>query len=281
MMKYEVANKEEYKQWLDKIKGQKRLSSGFDNLDKLLGDGIRPQLYCIGAQSSCGKTTMMLQMANYMAEHGQPVLYIALEQSDKDLITKSISRLSKEDTYLDIMNGIGTHPDAIERYFECINDNMIIHSNFDGQPDINNILEIIMHYKDLKPVVFIDYMQLIGSNDPKKTDKQVVDLTMYTLKSVVKKLEIPVFLISSLNRGSYEKKDMSFADFKESSNIEFQSDVVLGLQYRERHCEDFNINVAKKEPIRKLECTILKNRMGQTGECFFDFIPDTNTFIEF
>lgn len=74
---------------------------GFSVLDKALGDGLDdgglpPGLITLGAIPSLGKTAFVLQMADYMAEHGRDVLMIALEMSPLELTARSVSRLTAE-----------------------------------------------------------------------------------------------------------------------------------------------------------------------------------------
>lgn len=279
-------NKEAYLQWLDKIQHEKKISTGFSAIDSIFGGGIRPQVYTIGAQSSLGKTSLMLQIACEIAKNGTHVVYFALEQSEGDLINKTISRLSGEYSVQDIIDGEAWDIDAhASKYFTEIAPNFDIISDFGNtQPDIVRILAMMTHSKKEHEsvVFFIDYMQLIGSSelDIRDTDKQRVDKIMYKLKNFVKEHEVPIFIISSFNRSSYDKQDVSFSDFKESSNIEFQSDIVMALQFRNRHEPDFDPKLARKEDVRKLELTILKNRMGSNGEVLLDFEPRINNFTD-
>ena len=56
------------------------IPTGFKNLDKVLDGGLYEGLYGIGAISSLGKTTFVLQIADYIAQYDKkPVLYFALE----------------------------------------------------------------------------------------------------------------------------------------------------------------------------------------------------------
>lgn len=56
-----------------------------------------------------------------------------------------------------------------------------------------------------------------------------VDRNVITLKQLSKDLQLPVFLISSLNRANYTEV-LSFESFKESGSIEYCADHVWGIQ---------------------------------------------------
>ena len=70
------------------------IPTGFENLDEKFDGGLYPGLYFIGANSSLGKTTLILQIADNIAESGHGVLVFSLEMSRNELIAKSLSRMS-------------------------------------------------------------------------------------------------------------------------------------------------------------------------------------------
>lgn len=81
----------------DKIIGRQTfncLPTGYRRIDEKLDGGLYAGLYIMGAVSSMGKTTQLLQMADQLAARGQDILFISLEQSKYELMTKSISRLT-------------------------------------------------------------------------------------------------------------------------------------------------------------------------------------------
>lgn len=68
------------------------LSTGFPQLDGLLGGGLYPGMYIVGALSGAGKTTFCLQVAENLAAVSRDVLYISLEMSRAELVAKAVSR---------------------------------------------------------------------------------------------------------------------------------------------------------------------------------------------
>src|SRR5699024_2312646 len=61
------------------------IPTGFDKLDKELDGGLYEGLYFMGAISSLGKTTFMLQVADEIAKQGQDVLIFTLEMSRHEI----------------------------------------------------------------------------------------------------------------------------------------------------------------------------------------------------
>ncbi len=68
---------------------QSRLSSGYTELDRVLGGGIVPgSLVLIGGDPGIGKSTLLLQVANRMAEQYR-VLYVCAEESGQQVKLRS------------------------------------------------------------------------------------------------------------------------------------------------------------------------------------------------
>ena len=82
----------------------------------------------------------------------------------------------------------------------------------------------------LPPVIFIDYLQLTPYEDTRETnDMKIIGNISSNLKALSSKFKTPVMVISSINRASYNEP-LSMSCFKGSGNIEFNADVLLGIQ---------------------------------------------------
>jgi replicative DNA helicase len=262
-----VSNKiSDLRDYINASKNDKILSTGFNNLDNILGGGLYEGLYIIGAISSLGKTTFAIQIADYLSSQGHDVLYISLEMSRYEIMAKSISRhtfLLCENKYpkpqygpvsqIGIMQGRlydGYSPDQKEIIYNAgenykeeskrlwiyeVSDDLIIdnRSNTDSKkrPDIESLIKNHQKYTNNYPVVIIDYLQIITPTSDKLTEKQSTDQIVKRLKQISRDFKIPILAISSLNRESY-KSPISMQSFKESGGIEYSADVLLGLQLK-------------------------------------------------
>ena len=279
------------------------IPTGFKNLDKLLDGGLYPQLYVLGAVSSVGKTTFSMQIADYIASRGKrPVFYFSLETSKDELTEKNLSRLSYEFANADsgspqtaraINNGywINHEPErklimqAVNMYSQYYSQIHIIDGTL-KRPDAKDIYKRMRAYKrkhpDQKPIVFVDYLQILKPIDDKDTDKEKVTKSIATFKSIASELEIPVIVISSFNRSSYQRA-VAMESFKESGEIEYYADTLLGLQYQAIHDDvddpDYMRKAMKRDP-REIELVVLKNRNGQSNTSInFAYYPKFNDFI--
>ncbi|MEM9904848.1 MAG: DNA repair protein RadA [Cyanobacteria bacterium P01_D01_bin.44] len=68
---------------------QLRLPSGYQELDRVLGGGIVPgSLVLVGGDPGIGKSTLLLQVANQLAQK-QPILYVCAEESGQQVKLRS------------------------------------------------------------------------------------------------------------------------------------------------------------------------------------------------
>lgn len=273
-----------------------KLKTGYKNVDAITN--LYPGLYVLGAISSLGKTTFIHQMADQIAEAGEKVIYFSLEQSTLELASKSLSRtMAKKNaqtalTSLQIRkNGIdGEVADAAKEYASYSNNLTVVECSFRATiEDIENFVKEYIKTNNCKPVVIIDYLQVIQPLDPKMNTKDMVDSHVRRLKQLQSDNKLVLIVISSLNRQNYLTQ-IDFESFKESGGIEYTADVVWGLQLTVLHDEIFNtqaklnekrekIRQAKASNPRKVELVCLKNRFGISSyACGFDYYPNIDWF---
>ena len=274
--------------------------TGFANLDYSFV--LYPGLYVFGAMSSLGKTTFSLQLADQLAQRGEHILFFAFEQSRFELVSKSLARLAQPEgafydsnpTAIEIREGRIT-PElrgAMQKYKELAEHYAIIECDFTY--DVNAVIETVEKYIKqfgVKPIIFIDYLQLIRSDNPRLTNtKDIVDSNVRALKLLQMRNNLVMFVVSSLNRQNYNQV-IDFEAFKESGGIEYTADCVMGLQLSVMNASIFEtdtktgekrkvVKAAKKQKPRYLELCILKNRYGVCNESFyFMYYPQYDMFV--
>lgn len=258
---YEVYRKKESAAYtidafLDEIELSKKAPfypTGFESIDNILDGGLYAGLYVVGAISSLGKTTFCLQMMDNIAERGQDVLIFSLEMARKELIAKSISRL----TLLNDIDSNNTTRNAkttrgiltgkrYEKYSETekrlIKYSIDIYKDYAdriyinegvGNIGINQIKQRVeqhLKFSEKPPVVLVDYLQILAPYNDRATDKQNTDKAVLELKRLSRDFNVPVVAVSSFNRDNYTQP-VNLSSFKESGAIEYSADVLIGLQY--------------------------------------------------
>jgi len=305
----------------------KPISTGFELFDQALDGGIYPDLYCLGGGTGSGKTTFVLNMITNMARDGEDVLMIALEMSRKELFAKMISSLSyyrcvynkiKPERYYqstrNILRGGKDNESKEDRFIressirefkDSIVQNIYIEESI-GKCTVKSIDQAIenhVRHTGKKPIVFIDYLQILSHTDKyiRANDKVKTDDNILELKRLSRDYGIPIFIISSLNRESYKDltQEVNLTSFKESGAIEFSCAVVLGLQLAKvtdialakRKAKSKSDQVVKEleaelldaieENPKLMDIKILKNRHdGNKGIIRFSFHGECNRYIE-
>jgi replicative DNA helicase len=130
-------------------------------------------------------------------------------------------------------------------------------------------------------MVVIDYIQklamttAVGGNASDLRLK--VSAAVAELTGLVDIAQGPVILISSVGKEAYRNGSAgaNLADFKETGDVEFSTDVGLMLRLaKDTRNDDMHSNV------RALECSVLKNRFGETGKFPMYLIRDESRYVE-
>ena len=277
------------------------VKTGFYQFDRLAG-GLYPGLYVIGAISSLGKTTFVQQLADNVAAAGKPVLFFSLEMSMLELASKSISRKTAQLDYanavssLKIRAGVTSRlvEQATEAYTAAVGDKLqVIEGGFNTTVDsiADYARAYMLQHENSRPVIIVDYLQVLQGAQ-KGTVRENIDYNVVELKRLARALDVPVIVISSINRGNY-LLPIDFESFKESGGIEYTADVVLGLQLA---CLDDNpvfqkekaimekrevIKKAKAENPRLIKLVCLKNRYGRPDWTItYKYYPQYDYFME-
>lgn len=278
---------------VDVFSSYKPKSTGFAELDRR-ARGLYPGLYVLGALSSLGKTTFALNMADNLAASGVPVLFFSLEQSRFELVSKMLARRTYDPVSRTGVDALSIRSGKIDQrivkaenelYSSAAPNITIAECSFDA--DVTDIQASVSRYvceTGRKPVVFLDYLQIMRPTDPRMSDKQAVDQNVHALKKLQADLDLTLIVISSVNRANY-LTPMSFESFKESGGIEYTADVVWGLQFSCLREELFDkdkclkekrdrLNKARAESPRKIDLICLKNRYGEAFYTVsFEYVP--------
>ena len=259
--------------------------TGFRNIDAKTS--LFPGLYIIGGISSLGKTTFAHQLADQLGRAGDHVLFFALEQTRLEGLARLTAQenLSTAVSAIEIREGkiTGAVRRAIAEYKSFSKHEAIIEAGFNTSfEEIANTIEEYIAATGERPVIFLDYIQLLRPLNSRMSAKDAVDFNIRAFKQLQMKFDLVVILLSSLNRQNY-LTPIDFEAFKESGSIEFTADVIWGLQLAVMNDELFDsdkklmakrdtVKAAKRATPRKIELVCLKNRFGiANASYFFDY----------
>jgi len=231
------------------------LSTGFADLDGMLG-GLRPSdLVILAARPSMGKTALATNIAFNVArafkqepgENGEMVTtdggavgFFSLEMSSEQLATRILAEHSEIDSKL-ILTG-KTSEDQFYRLIQASQDLESIPLHIDDTPALS-ISALTARARRLKrqkglDLIVVDYLQLIRPANAGRNDNRVQEVSEVTqgLKALAKELSVPVVALSQLSRAveSREDKRPQLSDLRESGSIEQDADVVMFI-FREEY----------------------------------------------
>ena len=287
----EPENKDVLDTFLDQISGEKYkpYETELPFFDNLLGGGvIRQSLLLLLAAPAAGKTTLAQQIAEAMAQHKKPVIYLNLEMSREQMLAKAISgRLSKKGkktTALEVLQGYKWTPEqqqAITQEVENYRKEIFPYLQY-NPGKIGSNLDTIKEYlwkvgreaqeagKEA-PVIILDYLHLLTSDN--NLDVQgLIKESVVTLKQYAIDFDTFVIGIVAINRDSMKGGKITMTSGRDSSNIEYTGDYQLSLNYYE--IDRGNVSPQDEEAVSKLKqqewrqmiIRVIKHRLGMDGK---------------
>jgi len=229
------------------------MRTGLYALDKIIGGFIKKRIYLIGARTSMGKTALALTLLdNFVFEQGKKCAFISVEMPEAALYKRLVQIRSGYNFDEAFDRGAMDHflgvSDEMHR-----NENLIIKKTTDRR--IGNIKSMCRRLKRDNPdleVIFIDYIQKILSNDPKKEMVGTIEEVSGVLTDIADDLDVVMVPLAQLRRQQDPKSIPTLEGLKGSSRLEEDSDVVMLLHRTDRAAEEALLLVDK-------------NRDGATG----------------
>ena len=253
-------------QHLEEISGPDRekyigAKTGFPELDAITGGMNNSDLVILAARPGMGKTSFALNLATNVARRtGRTVVIYSLEMSMQQLASRMISTEALVDSHkLRTGRMDASEWNRIAQSADSLGHMPLLLSEATGitVPEMKANLRRV---KNLGMVV-IDYLQLMDA--PLKSENRVLVISDITrnLKLMAKELNVPVLLLSQLNRGVEGRTDKRpmMSDLRESGSIEQDADIIMFLY------NDYYYNKEKSAAPNITECIVAKNRHGDTA----------------
>ncbi len=232
------------------------VSTGFIDLDSLLGGFQNSDLIILAARPAMGKTSLATNMAFQAArqwhqtqgESGARVAFFSLEMSAEQLATRILAEQAEvpgsyirrgklQERDVNALISVSTELEHLPLYVD----------DTGGL----SIAQVAARARRLARsgglgLIIVDYLQLLtGSSSKRNSESRVQEVTEISkgLKTLAKELNVPIIALSQLSRGVDNRDDKrpTLADLRESGSIEQDADVVMFI-YREEYY------LATKEP---------------------------------
>jgi replicative DNA helicase len=247
--------------------------TGFHQLDRLLG-GLMPGLHVLASRPSMGKTTLMLNIIDYLSiERKLPCLIFSCDLSSYQIIKRMLfSRARQAPAYAFDVKYV---PDKSElrRLKQAVDEigksSLFIEDSFEYF--IEALRNIAMRYKRDEQIGFIaiDHLHLLRSKSipcEQSQKRQIVGIVA-EIKSLARELKVPILLLTGLNRKPESRRGRqlglpTISDIRFYKTIERYADTIT-LLYRPSYYVE---SVEDREPrFNKVEFILCKNLDGTTG----------------
>lgn len=245
-----------------------RLYTGFPKLDECLGGLEGGDVTVIGARPAVGKSALVTQILMNMGAAGKRVIFYNLEMREAQVYERMLSRQSKIKLNR-IRRGKSFLGDERSR-FDTANEELKkldiwISSGAKSVPEIRNECRNMG-----ADCIIIDYLQLIKTDRRYSNRSSEVGDISKSIKALAMELNIPVIVLSQLNRVSEirETKEPTMSELRESGDIEQDASAILLLW-----------NLDEDDRSRK-GLKVEKNRQGQQAKLYLEFVGDSMEFRE-
>jgi replicative DNA helicase len=236
------------------------ISTGFIDIDNLIGGMHRGDLIIIAARPSMGKTALAMNIALNVMEDKKTVAVFSLETSKSKLLLRAACSLGKcrKD---DIINQDETATKKALAAAQKIEDSKRLYIDDRSALTVPQIkaraMQIKQRAKGLDLIV-VDYLQLVRVKQRKNgTREQEVAEVTKDIKAMGKDLDCPVLLLSQLSRQIEHRQDNQpqLSDLRESGAIEQDADIVI-FPHRPNYFDP-------KADIKTAYAIVAKNKDGE------------------
>ena len=243
------------------------LKTGFTELDNILGGLCGGDLVVIGARPAVGKSAFSTQLLTNICELGKRAVYFNLEMTDGQVYERLLSRYGGFSLQR-IRRAKAFQGNEMTRYSNANNQiGKLDLLTFSGSRTLSEIRRLSRHLG--ADVIVVDYLQLIRTEERYASRAVEVGAISKALKALAMDLQVPVIVLSQLNRLSEarETREPAMAELRESGDVEQDASVVMLL---------WNLDENRIWKGLKVD----KNRQGLTGKICLAFDGEHMRFEE-
>lgn len=258
-----------------------KVTTGLVDVDRQIRCLMPGNLMVVAGRPGTGKTIYGLQVAMSNARQGRPVLFISLEMTTFELITRAVVGGGVEQDKLYGGSAL-THQDwknikDVLADLKRLGDAKTLLVSETPAQTIEKMRIMARRHKRLHGIelVVVDYLQLAKSG--KRVDRREQEVAEISggLKAIGKELGIPVIALAQLNRDMEKRAGAArrpmLSDLRESGAIEQDADIIQMLFLNGQHDENDTSGI--------LEVITRKNRNGPVGTSLVGYQPQRFRFV--
>lgn len=251
------------------------MPTGFTDLDRMTAGWQSGDLIIIAARPAVGKTAFALHLARTASQAGHHVLVYSLEMQGERLGDRWLLAACPDVAPEHLRTG-QLNPSELRSVHEASAELARLSIGIDDNPSVSmdyiRASAKLQQSKGKCDAIFIDYLQLCNmkGDERNRNREQEVAQASRKAKMLAKELNVPVVLLSQLNRDCEGRPDgrPALNDLRESGAIEQDADLVV-LLHRPA-LSGRTVDRKTSYPTEGLGIAIVaKHRNGETGEVYF------------
>ena len=245
-------------------------------LDRVLGNGLEGgMMFILAGRPGTGKTAYAINLAIEMMQR-QPNVQI-------DFFTLEMTKIAMAKRFISRLTGINSYKfkntkkllkedekrEVIQKMEWLNQTGLRVHDSKFKLSEIERTIRQRRHeHKDGEYIAFIDYVGLVNAGGTLDRYLEVGKISR-TLKLLTNELNIPIVVLSQLNRGVENRQDKKpvLSDLRESGDLEQDANVVGLLSEDQEMDHVINLDIAK-------------NREGMLATIPYEFYKPATTFKE-
>ncbi len=257
------------------------IPSGFPTLDGyMLLKRNRCELIILGARPSHGKSALVCQIAEKVAENTGVMLF-SLEMDKTSIKARHLSAVTGI-PLPEIQKGLSDTD--MQRLIEANKRFQTLQYFIDDRPKLD-VMEIASSVRSRNKtnkigLIIVDYLQLVQVKARNNRHEELGDVTG-TLKALAKEIGCPVIALSQLSRaceqrGNDQRGNRDYrpqlSDLRDSGSLEQDADIVIALSRENVYNHNKGLNEA--------DIGILKNKNGKSGWDKYRFFGAQTKFVD-
>ena len=262
------------------------LPTGLADLDRMTSGLQKGELVVVAARPGVGKTAFALHMARSAAMAGYAVAVYSLEMQGERLADRWLTAVS-EISARHWRSGTVSQQELVEARTTAADlKRLPIHVDDSTSVNMEHIRSSarLLQSQHACDAIIIDYLQLCDMTTGQNNRNREQEVAQATRKAklLAKELNVPVVLLSQLNRESENRPAgrPELAHLRESGAIEQDADVVM-LLYRPALAR-VTTDRESGYPTEGLGVVIIaKQRNGETGNVYFRHNPEMTKITEY
>ena len=258
------------------------ITTGFMDLDTLLGGLKRMDLIVVAARPSVGKTSLALNFARNAASRQQATVGVfSVEMAAEQIVQRLLAAEAGVDS---TRLGFGTHSDREQgKIINALGVLSDLNIYFDDTATLT-VAEMRakarrLHLERGLDLLIVDHLQLMHGGLRIENRVQEVSHITRSLKELARDLDVPVIACSQLSRAAEARPTHipQLSDLRDSGSIEQDADVVMFIYREEKHVNrdewqrQHPDRPAENYPAGIAQIIIAKHRNGPTGTIHLRF----------